>query len=308
MRGWRTLGIPLLFFASAFAFTDNRTAQQRTVLTSVGVAGVRVTRGYAPSPLGQIHYQDVGVGGAGQPTYVLLHQVPWFHIYFSRAQAEFAKRGIRSIALDTPGYGLSARPDNPPTIAEYVLALRAALEHLGIDRAVLVGHHTGATLAVEFARTAPRQVDCVVGHGVPLYTEAEAKARLANPHWDQTYKAEAAHLSERYAFLSGRVAGSEDALHWSVFSLFLAGPNEWFGHHAVFRYDMARALKELSVPMVVLSNENDLLHFTLDRVRDVRPDFSFHALTSRSSNMAFDHPAEWVAAVAAGVVANCRGR
>ncbi len=280
-------------------------SQQRTVLGSIGLEGVRVERGYAPSPLGQIHYQDVGVAKDGQPIYVLFHQVPWFHIYYSRAQAELAKRGIRSIAFDTPGYGLSARPSQPPSIADYVTALRAALAHLKVDRAVVVGHHTGVTLGVEFARRAPEQVQCLVGHGVPIYTEAEAKARLANPHWNQNYKADGAHLSERYTFLSGRVAGSPDALHWSVFSLFLAGPNEWFGHHAVFRYDMADALKELKVPMIVLSNRDDLLDFTLDRVRALRPDFSYRRLEGTSSNMAFDQPSEWIEAVTSSVAASC---
>lgn len=280
-------------------------SQQRTVLGSIGLEGVRVERGYAPSPLGQIHYQDVGVAKDGQPIYVLFHQVPWFHIYYSRAQAELAKRGIRSIAFDTPGYGLSSRPSQAPSIADYVTALRAALAHLKVDRAVVVGHHTGVTLGVEFARRAPEQVQCLVGHGVPIYTEAEAKARLANPHWNQNYKADGAHLSERYTFLSGRVAGSPDALHWSVFSLFLAGPNEWFGHHAVFRYDMADALKELKVPMIVLSNRDDLLDFTLDRVRALRPDFSYRRLEGTSSNMAFDQPSEWIEAVTSSVAASC---
>ncbi len=302
----RWLGAMLALFMGPImtqAATDP--SQQRTVLGSIGLEGVRVERGYAPSPLGQIHYQDVGVARDGQPIYALFHQVPWFHIYYTRAQTELAKRGIRSIALDTPGYGLSSRPSQPPSIADYVTALRAALAHLKIDRAVVVGHHTGVTLGVEFARRAPQQVQCLVGHGVPIYTEAEAKARLANPHWDQSYKPEGAHLAERYAFLSGRLAGSPDALHWSVFSLFLAGPNEWFGHHAVFRYDMADAIKELKVPMIVLSNSDDLLDFTLDRVRALRPDFSYRRLEGMSSNMAFDQPVEWIEAVTSSVAASC---
>lgn len=302
----RWLGAMLALFLGPImtqAATDP--TQQRTVLGSIGLESVRVERGYAPSPLGQIHYQDVGVAKDGQPIYVLFHQVPWFHIYYTRAQAELAKRGIRSIAFDTPGYGLSSRPQQPPSIADYVGALRAALAHLKIDRAVVVGHHTGVTLGVELARRAPEQVQCLVGHGVPIYSEAEAKARLANPHWDQSYKPEGAHLSERYTFLSGRLAGSPDALHWSVFSLFLAGPNEWFGHHAVFRYDMADAIKELKVPMIVLSNPDDLLDFTLDRVRALRPDFSYRRLEGTSSNMAFDQPVEWIEAVTSSVAASC---
>ena len=56
-----------------------------------------VERGYAPSPLGQIHFQDVRPPrlDASQPVYVLLHQVPWFHIYYNGAQAELARRGAQ---------------------------------------------------------------------------------------------------------------------------------------------------------------------------------------------------------------------
>ena len=144
-------------------------SQQRTVLGSIGLEGVRVERGYAPSPLGQIHYQDVGVAKDGQPIYVLFHQVPWFHIYYSRAQAELAKRGIRSIAFDTPGYGLSSRPSQPPSIADYVTALRAALAHLKVDRAVVVGHHTGVTLGVELARRTTRLMARISRRDIPSF-------------------------------------------------------------------------------------------------------------------------------------------
>lgn len=262
--------------------------------------GFDVSRGYASSPLGQVHYQDVRPKKTDprQPVYVLLHQVPWFHVYYNRAQAELAQRGIRSIAFDTPGYGLSARPVKPPSIADYATALHVAMRQLRLGRVVLVGHHTGATIGVEIARTHPQSIARLVLHGVALYTPAEAAARLAAPHWSQSYKPEGAHLSDRWLYLTGRIAGSSDSVQWSVLSLYLAGDKEWYGHHAVFRYDMASALRSLRVPVVVLSNPDDLLDFTFDRVRNLRGDFDFRRLDSHSSNMAFDEPAAWVDAVA----------
>jgi pimeloyl-ACP methyl ester carboxylesterase len=261
------------------------------------------TRGYADSPLGQVHWQEVRpkhAAAASSPVYVLLHQVPWFHVYYTRAQAELAARGFRSIAIDLPGYGLSARPAAPPQIADYADAVAATLRARRISRAVVVGHHTGATVGADLALRQPRAVGCLVMHGVPLYTAEQAAARLANPHWDQTYRDEAAHLAERWTFLSGRIAGSLDSLHWSVLSLYLAGDREWYGHHAVFRYDMAATLRGLRQPAVVLSNPQDLLDFTFERVREIRPDFAYSRLASTSSNMAFDDPIAWVDAVVAG--------
>ena len=84
-----------------------------------------------------------------------------------------------------------------------------------------------------------------------------------------------------------------------MLSLFLAGEQEWFGHHAVFKYPMADSLKALRVPATVLSNPDDLLDFTLERVKEIRPDWRYRRLVAGSSNMAFDEPAAWVQAVLA---------
>jgi pimeloyl-ACP methyl ester carboxylesterase len=267
----------------------------------VGAPGLRVERGYARSALGQVHYQDVGVG----PPVILLHQVPWFHIYYTRAQAELAARGFRTIAIDTPGYGLSARPDRAPAIADYAAAIDAVMRQLRVPRAVIVGHHTGSTIGAELARQYPRRVRCLVMHGVPLYTPAEAKSRLESQHWDQTYKPEGGHLTDRWIYLDGRIAGSLESKQWSVFALFLAGEKEWYGHHAVFKYDMKGALEALKVPVVVVSNGADLLDYTFERVRALRPDFTFQHLDGKSSNMAFDEPREWVDGVLSGVNSAC---
>jgi pimeloyl-ACP methyl ester carboxylesterase len=275
----------------------------RSTVTLGEVMGdVRVSRGYADSALGQVHYQEVSprraVRESGR-TYVLLHQVPWFHLYYTRAQSELAARGHRSIAIDLPGYGMSARPPDPPAIADYADAMAAVLRARGIRRAVVVGHHTGATVGADLALRHPRAVGCLIMHGVPLYTPEQAAARLASPHWDQGYRDDAAHLAERWTYLSGRIAGTPASLHWSVLSLYLAGEREWYGHHAVFRYDMAGTLRALRRPSVVLSNAQDLLDFTFERVRELRPDFGYQRLQGSSSNMAFDEPVTWVEAVTA---------
>lgn len=269
-------------------------------LGAVAGDGLVTTRGYADSALGQVHWQAVEPTRPAPdtgPVFVLLHQVPWFHIYYTRAQAELAARGHRSIAIDLPGYGLSSRPTAPPQIADYADAVAATLRSRRITRAIIVGHHTGATVGADLAWRHPRAARCLVLHGVPLYTPEQAAARLASPHWDQTYRDDAAHLAERWTYLSGRVAGSLESLHWSVLSMYLAGDREWYGHHAVFRYDMATTLRALRQPVTILSNPQDLLHFTLERVQQLRPDFPLEQLSGNSSNMAFDEPAGWIDAV-----------
>ena len=290
-----------------------RAAGSAPTLTIAAVPGEGLVaeRGYARSALGQVHYQDVrpaAGAAAGAQVYVLLHQVPWSHVYFTRVQSELAARGIRSVAIDTPGYGMSARLGSPPAIADYAAAIAAVIEQLGLGRVVVAGHHTGVTIGSELARVHPERVSCLVMNGVPIYTPEEAKARLAAPHWDQTIKADGSHLADRWLFLTGRIAGTPESVHWSVFSLFLSGPDEWYGHHAVFRYDMAGTLRALKVPVVVLANQDDLLDFTTERVRALRPDFTYRRVESASSNMAFDEPRPWVDAVVESVKGCTAGR
>lgn len=255
---------------------------------------LKAKRGYVDTPLGQLHYQQVG---SGSKLIVLLHQTPWFHVYYSRAQAALAEQGFRSIAFDLPGYGLSDRLTTPPQIADYADAIHVGLDDLGIDDAVFLGHHTGAAVGVEIARQQPLRVDCLMLHGVPLYTPAEQEKRLVKAHWDQAPSADGQYLARRSQYLSKFVVGSDASRHWSLLTMFIAGPTEWYGHNAVFRYDMDASLLKIEVPVSVLSNGADLLDYTFERVRKLRPDFNYRRLDSESSNMPFDEPIAWVSAV-----------
>ncbi|MEZ5500675.1 MAG: alpha/beta hydrolase [Steroidobacteraceae bacterium] len=260
-------------------------------------AALAARRGYVDSTLGQLHYQRMG----GEARVLLIHQVPWFHIYFTRAQEALARLGVGSIAIDLPGYGFSDRPASPPGINDYARALHGGLDGLGIERIAIVGHHTGATVATEMTRIAPARTACLVLHGVPLYSDEERDKRLAVPHWEQTPDPQGEYLANRYRYLRERVVGSPQALHWSVLAMYLAGPMEWYGHHAVFKYDMAGSLATLAGPVVVLSNSDDLLDFTFERVKALRPDFRFQRLVGQSSNMAFDEPDAWARAIIAAL-------
>lgn len=97
-------------------------------------------RGYAPTPMGQVHYR-------------LMAQGP----------------GFRSLAVDTPGYGMSDAPTGMPTIGQYA------------DNC--------------FAARHPTRVTAVVLHNAPNYNPAERAQRLALSGTDCTLKPDGSHLS-----------------------------------------------------------------------------------------------------------------
>ncbi len=64
----------------------------------------------------------------------------------------------RLIAPDLPGFGASPRDENfRPHIPGYARSLVRFLDHLGIERPVLVGHSFGTAVAIELALTAPER-------------------------------------------------------------------------------------------------------------------------------------------------------
>lgn len=255
---------------------------------------------YVDGPMGQVHIRELGDG----VPLVLLHQTAWSSLQFKNAMPYLAACGIRCIAIDTPGYGLSDGPESPPSVQDYADSLAATFEQLNLEKPMVLGHHTGASIAIAFAAAYPDMVGRLLLHGVPIYTDDERAQRLAKPHFDQTPREDGSHLTDRWGAANGVVAGkaTPEAIHWSLVQFFWAGPNEWFGHHAAFQYDAEPDFVALKVPTVVLSNEGDTLHKKMSYLKEIRPDFTFAEWDGGTFHIIFEEAERWAALVADHVV------
>jgi pimeloyl-ACP methyl ester carboxylesterase len=106
---------------------------------------------------------EVGVVGEGRPV-VLLHGFPDSSRLWRHQIPALAGAGFQVIAPDLRGYGGS---DQPSEIAAYSILFLAGdvvgvLDHLGVERAHIVGHDWGAALAWAFASVMPDRVDHLV--------------------------------------------------------------------------------------------------------------------------------------------------
>ena len=213
---------------------------------------------YVDGSWGQVHILEHGEG----PSLVLLPQTAWSSLQYKNAMPHLAARGMRCIAVDTPGYGMSDGPESPPTARDYADSLAVVIEALGLDKPMVLGHHTGASIAVAFGAAYPGLAERLFLHGVPIYTEEERAQWLAKPHFDQTPREDGSHLTDRWNHLNPMTdnPATIEAFHWSIVHFFWAGTNEWFGHHAAFSYDLETDFKALTVPAVVISNSGDRLH------------------------------------------------
>ena len=66
------------------------------------------------------------------------------------------------IGVETQGHGRTADIDRPITPADTAADVVALLDHLGIERAHVLGHSMGAATAIELAVSHPDRVRCVV--------------------------------------------------------------------------------------------------------------------------------------------------
>jgi pimeloyl-ACP methyl ester carboxylesterase len=256
-------------------------------------------KGYVDTPLGQMHYVE---HGTGQPL-VLLHQTAWSWIQFKNAMPSLAEKGLRAIAFDTPGFGMSDGPDKPPRIEDYADNLSHAFDALGLKHAHVAAHHTGVSIAIAFAARHPGYVDRLALHGVPLYNAEERAVRLARPHFDQTPVEDGSHLQKRFEMSRKMSPGASlDAIHWSTVQFFWAGPREWYGHHAAFQYDSGADLAKIKAPTLIMSNTGDSLHVALERIKALRPDFSYSVMEGGTYHIVFDEGAAWANMVAAFVM------
>ena len=105
----------------------------------------------------------------GGPVAVLLHGFPQDGSAFDDVAALLAARGVRALAPDQRGYSPGARPPGrrPYALPELVADVRALLDAAGVERAHVVGHDWGGSVAWAFADRHPGRTAALTVLGTP---------------------------------------------------------------------------------------------------------------------------------------------
>lgn len=227
----------------------------------------------------RVHYTRMGDG----PPVLLLHASATSSGEMRLPQEVFA-RDFTAIAFDTPGYGLSEplALGRAPEIEDYADALAETVAALGIGPAAVYGRHTGASIAVDFARRHPARCAMVLTDGYPIWT-AEERAKMLGaylpklePSWD------GGHLlwswfryRDQHAFWpwfdwravsrSTRDVPALGFINRGVIELLQAGDGYRVGYSAAFRHDGKAALDGVAVPVCLGTRPSDLIHPMRDR-------------------------------------------
>lgn len=209
---------------------------------------------YADTAAGRIHYAECGTG----PLVLLLHQTP-------RSWDEYAAvlpllgTTHRAVAMDTLGFGASD-PPAADTVDAYAAGVPALLDSLGAERAVLVGHHTGAVIALETAARSPDRVAGLVLSSTPwMDAEARARRRTRKPIDEVAPRPDGSHLTALWQRRSPYYpAGRPDILARFVRDALRLAPERLeAGHRAVGSYRMEDRIGLVACPVLCLGNAAD---------------------------------------------------
>lgn len=260
---------------------------------------MKVSKSYATGRWGQIHYAHCG---AGIPL-VLAHQSPTDIVQFARVMAPLAQLGIRPIAIDLPGFGGSDVPDAPPAIGDYAHIVPAVLEHLGVHKASVLGHHTGAVVVTEAALQFPELIDKVILNGpLPMSDEERAQWRtLLSREKEWNLRWDGSHIKELWDFRFNAQPQWQDleAFHANFVHGLLAGRTVWYAHDAVMAYRHEEAVDRLTQPCLLLANTGDAIYYLSQRARQRWPHFAYAELDGGTIDIIDEQPGEWSARVAA---------
>ncbi|MEO8857918.1 MAG: alpha/beta hydrolase [Burkholderiaceae bacterium] len=216
---------------------------------------MQTERAFVPTRSGTIH---IASAGEGFPV-LLLHQTPrsWDEY---RDVLPILGRDYRAIAMDTLGFGDSARlPEGEHSIERWAVGAFDLLDALGIARAAVVGHHTGAVVALEMAASQPDRVAALVLSSCPYI---DAPRRLAHTGKrvidDVQRRADGSHLTELWQRRAPFYPKDDmDLLERFMADAIKAGPLAVGGHKACNDYAMETRFARISSPTLLIAATDD---------------------------------------------------
>jgi len=265
-------------------------------------------RGYARGPFGLVHFHDsVGLvrPAPGELPLLLLHQSPSSARQFEAAFAPLVQRGVRFIAVDTPGFGFSDPTKEKPQLEQWAAAFVAVMDHLGLARADVLGHHTGSMNAGEIALQFPQRVRRLILNGPFMASEQERERFRANSHKSHESgkpKLDGNHLLtsfQRRVRMYGKDVPDPAVITRIVVEKYQGlGPYTW-GHDTAFAYDQEAAMRRIRHQTLILTNTGDDIYEMAQRARVLRPDFAYQELQGGSHDIVDQQPQAWADAVVA---------
>jgi pimeloyl-ACP methyl ester carboxylesterase len=96
-----------------------------------------------------------------RPLFVMVHGIGMSHRYFDTLQRKLIEYGD-TLIVDLPGFGGTATPDRPLSVADHAAIIAHTLDEEGAQGCVVIGHSMGAQFSTELAISRPDLVSHLV--------------------------------------------------------------------------------------------------------------------------------------------------
>jgi len=228
-----------------------------------------VRKAYVDTRDGQVHYRFCD--GGKEPPIVFFHQTASSSISFEKIMG-LLEGEYRMFATDTPGFGQSFFPPEPPTVTYYATVLLEALANIGVRTFHAFGHHTGAAIAVEMAALAPERVLSLMLEGPVYLSEKERQHWLDTAIDPLVIKMDGSHLMKVWDRVVGLDPDHPPALcHREAIDTLRAGERWHEAYIAVFHQDSYALFSKVRCPMLLLCGDRDVLYPYFQPVCDAFP-------------------------------------
>jgi pimeloyl-ACP methyl ester carboxylesterase len=234
-----------------------------TLAASIALAAsnIPLKKHYVDVSGGQLHYVAAGEG----PTVLLLHQAPLSHAEFLKIIPRLAET-FRVVAWDAPGHGNSYIPPREYEVPDYLNALDEFVTALDLAPVNIVGNHSGAAFAREYAAVYPSKTRKVILSGSarqppePKMELTNAKEFLSQPYSRELTLSRSgdflAPAWQRYVTLASPTASLDDVLIPFIIGLD-ARTKPYDLHLAIFRYKGWADPGQVATPILLLSGQDD---------------------------------------------------
>lgn len=253
-----------------------------------------VTRLFASITGGQVHYRRRI--GAGTPV-LFIHQTASSSRMWQAVMA-LLPPDWDLWAFDTPGFGASFTPPGAPGMDDYVAWWQEMIGVTGHGKVHLVGHHTGAAIALGLAAAHPLVVQSLLLSG-PCVLEAHERDQFRQ-RLGKAFKPalSGAYLLQNWEYLRVGGAGADVALlHHELIDQLESWQARPHAYLAVWAQDQQSLLPHVTCPLALLSASDDLLYPYFDRACALRPDAAVFVLNGGANFAPSLNAAAFAAAV-----------
>ncbi len=219
------------------------------------------------------HYLECG---AGFPV-VLFHESPKSSFSNETLILSLAKK-YKVYAIDTPGYGFSDPIDKKSyEISDFAKAINKIICCLGLGKFILYGNHTGASIAIEYGRLFPKELNGLILESLPVFYPHEVKSIIKYFFPPIKVTKDGSHLTslwskveDQYLWFPWYDREYKKMHHWPypsaieihdyVIDFLRAGDSYRRAYLSAFKYNSFETIKKLRVPTKFLSIETDILY------------------------------------------------